>query len=153
MRAARILMVLPVLAVLACGDDPTDPDITKIEFAPELGIDLSQMTRTPSGLYVQDLTVGTGATAQAGDILSVLYSGWLANGTQFGLADDPTDPLIFQLGVGDVIQGWDEGVVGMREGGRRRLVIPPKLGYGSRPNGPIPANSVLVFEVELLTVQ
>jgi FKBP-type peptidyl-prolyl cis-trans isomerase len=151
MRHYRFPALVAFLATTACGDSVTNPaDLT---YASELGIVISQMTRTSSGLYYQDVTVGTGTTATAGKSVSVLYSGWLPNGTLFDEALDPNDPLIFDLGVGRVIQGWDEGIAGMRVGGIRKLVIPPRLAYGSRSNGPIPANSTLVFRVQLLAVQ
>jgi FKBP-type peptidyl-prolyl cis-trans isomerase len=147
MRRLFLLLAcaLPLLAA-ACSDDITSVEDT--EFAPALGVDLSAMTRTGSGVYYRDLTVGTGALAQPGQNISVYYQGWLADGTRF---DGRTsgDPLRFPFGTGWAIQGWDEGIVGMRVGGKRQLVIPPSLGYGSRGQGPIPPNAVLVFEVEL----
>jgi FKBP-type peptidyl-prolyl cis-trans isomerase len=148
--AARIPAVA-LASLIACGS-PSDIDPADQTFAPELGIDFSMMTRTSSGLYYQDVTVGTGATAQSGQTVRVLYTGWLRNGTRFDFADDPNDPLEFQLGVGDVIRGWDEGIAGMRVGGTRKLVIPPSLAYGSASNGPIPGNSTLVFQVQLIGI-
>lgn len=145
----RRLLIVALLAA-ACGDDPADLDPQDVEFAAELGVDLDAMTRTQSGLYYQDLTVGTGDVATSGQSLRVLYQGWLPNGTLFDSALDVNDPFPFTLGVTNVIEGWHEGIAGMRAGGVRRLVIPPSLGYGNRPNGPIPANSVLVFEVTFL---
>jgi FKBP-type peptidyl-prolyl cis-trans isomerase len=113
-----------------------------------------EFTTTPSGLRYKDEVVGTGVTAKAGDRVSVQYTGWLENGTKFDSSRDRNQPFEFQLGAGSVIRGWDEGVEGMRVGGRRRLVIPPELGYGARAvGGVIPANSTLVFEVELLSVR
>ncbi len=129
----------------------TQPDITSTTFAPALGVDLSTMTRTASGLYYEDETVGTGTTAQASKPVTVHYTGWLANGTKFDSSVDRSQPFAFTPGVGMVIAGWDEGVVGMKVGGTRKLVIPPSLGYGSRSIGPIPPNSVLVFTVQLLS--
>ena len=111
------------------------------------------MTKTASGLYTQDQQVGGGAEAQAGKTVSVHYTGWLTNGTKFDSSRDRDRPFEFPLGAGRVIEGWDEGVAGMKVGGNRKLVIPPDLGYGSRTNGPIPGNSVLVFDVELLDVR
>ncbi len=147
------LLLAVLVAGVACESDPKGVDPRDVTFAPELGINLDDMTRTSSGLYYQDVEVGTGATAVAGSWIQVLYRGWLPNGTLFDEAQDPADPLSFQLGVGRVIAGWDEGVEGMKVGGLRKLVIPPSLGYGNRPVGPIPANSVLVFEVRLLAVE
>ena len=108
-------------------------------------------TTTPSGLTIEDVTVGTGATATAGQKVQVHYTGWLTNGTKFDSSKDRNDPFEFDLGAGHVIKGWDEGVQGMQEGGTRVLVIPPELGYGARgAGGLIPPNATLMFEVELL---
>jgi len=148
--ALPTLLVLIVLA--ACGSDPTGVSPRDVEFAPQLGVDLDAMTRTSSGLYYQDTEVGHGTTAISGRVVGVLYRGWLPDGTMFDERQNPSDPLRFRLGVGIVIRGWDEGLVGMRVGGTRRLVIPSDLGYGSRPSGIIPANSVLVFDVHLVSV-
>jgi len=111
------------------------------------------MTTTPSGLQYRDDKVGDGQEAKAGDHVSVHYTGTLQNGSKFDSSRDRGQPFQFPLGGGRVIRGWDEGVAGMKVGGRRRLVIPPELGYGSRPVGPIPPNSTLVFDVELLDVR
>lgn len=110
------------------------------------------MTKTPSGLAYRDLTVGTGPAAEIGSLLSVHYTGWLPDGTKFDSSRDANTPFAFTLGGGEVIQGWEEGVAGMRAGGRRQLVIPPGLGYGGVRTGSIPPNSTLVFNVELLAV-
>ena len=103
-------------------------------------------------LVSQDLVVGTGATAATGDTVTVNYVGTLTNGTKFDSSYDRGQPFTFRLGAGQVIAGWDQGVVGMRVGGKRRLTIPPSLGYGGQANGPIPANSTLIFEIELLSI-
>ena len=108
---------------------------------------------TPSGLKYTDDQVGTGATAESGKTVSVHYTGWLLNGTKFDSSRDRGQPFNFPLGAGRVIKGWDEGVAGMRVGGKRTLIIPPDLGYGARGTGPIPPNSTLKFEVELLDVR
>ncbi len=109
---------------------------------------------TASGLQYQDLAVGSGAEAKAGDTVSVHYTGWLEDGTKFNSSLDRNQPFVFTLGKGAVIQGWDEGVAGMQIGGKRRLTIPPDLGYGSRGAGNvIPPNATIIFEVELLGIQ
>ena len=106
---------------------------------------------TPSGLIYEDLVEGTGATATAGQTVVVHYTGWLTNGTKFDSSKDRNEPFQFRLGAGQVIAGWDEGVAGMKIGGKRKLTIPPQLGYGARgAGGVIPPNAVLIFEVELL---
>src|SRR5919204_1647475 len=108
---------------------------------------------TSDGLQYTDDQVGTGAVAEAGKNVSVHYTGWLMNGTKFDSSRDRGQPFTFPLGAGRVIKGWDEGVAGMRVGGKRTLTIPPDLGYGARGTGPIPPNSTLKFEVELLDVK
>jgi FKBP-type peptidyl-prolyl cis-trans isomerase len=127
----RWLCALPLLALVACGGDSGT---------------------SPSTLGIQDLVVGTGATAATGDTVTVHYVGTLTNGTKFDSSYDRDQPYTFRIGAGQVIAGWDQGVPGMRVGGRRRLTIPPSLGYGSQAIGPIPANSTLVFEIELLSI-
>jgi FKBP-type peptidyl-prolyl cis-trans isomerase FkpA len=108
---------------------------------------------TSSGLQYIDLTVGTGATAQAGQTVTVHYTGWLENGKKFDSSVDRGQPFSFPLGAGRVIKGWDEGVQGMMVGGKRKLTIPSSLGYGTRGAGSaIPSNATLIFEVELLGV-
>lgn len=108
---------------------------------------------TSSGLQYIDLKVGTGATAQAGQTVTVHYTGWLENGKKFDSSVDRGQPFSFPLGAGRVIKGWDEGVQGMKVGGKRKLIIPSALGYGARgAGGAIPPHATLIFEVELLGV-
>lgn len=110
-------------------------------------------TTTASGLVIEELEQGNGAAAAKGKKVSVHYTGWLTDGRKFDSSKDRSDPFQFPLGAGHVIRGWDEGVEGMLEGGRRKLTIPPELGYGARgAGGVIPPNATLVFEVELLKV-
>jgi hypothetical protein len=108
---------------------------------------------TASGLTYEDLQVGDGATAKTGDSVTVNYTGWLEDGTKFDSSIDLGKPLDFTIGTGNVIVGWDEGVAGMRVNGTRLLVIPPSLGYGSTANSSIPANSTLIFEVQLVAIK
>ena len=110
-------------------------------------------TTTPTGLTIEDVVIGDGVAAAAGQKVKVHYTGWLTNGTKFDSSKDRNDPFVFPLGAGSVIKGWDEGVQGMKVGGKRKLTIPPALGYGARgAGGVIPPNATLVFEVELLGV-
>lgn len=107
---------------------------------------------TASGLQYIEIQPGTGDEARTGQNVNVHYTGWLPDGRKFDSSRDRGQPFSFGLGAGQVIRGWDEGVAGMRVGGRRRLIIPPDLGYGSRGVGPIPPGATLLFNVELLGV-
>jgi FKBP-type peptidyl-prolyl cis-trans isomerase len=108
---------------------------------------------TPSGLKYWDLKKGTGAVAKSGSPVKVHYTGWLTDGKKFDSSVDRGEPFAFKLGAGMVIKGWDEGVAGMKVGGKRQLRIPPELGYGARgAGGVIPPNAELIFDVELLGV-
>lgn len=107
---------------------------------------------TPSGLKYEEVKVGKGASPKKGQTVVVHYTGWLVDGTKFDSSRDRGQPFEFEIGVGRVIKGWDEGVMSMKVGGRRKLTIPPALGYGANgtPGGPIPPNATLIFDVELL---
>ena len=148
----RILFLL--VAALACSGPADRRDgQTPAGFAAALEVDTTAMTKTPSGLRYQDVTQGQGAEAVADRTVSVHYTGWLPNGEKFDSSRDRNEPFSFTLGAGQVIAGWDEGVAGMKVGGKRKLMIPANLGYGARGAGNvIPANADLVFEVELLKV-
>jgi peptidylprolyl isomerase len=112
------------------------------------------MQTTPSGLQYEDLVVGTGDSPRQGQTASVHYTGWLDNGQKFDSSLDRGQPFEFKVGAGQVIKGWDEGVATMKMGGKRKLLIPPDLGYGSRgAGGVIPPNANLTFEVELLGIK
>ena len=151
----RWLMLCAIaLLIVGCDLDAfrTTPLHTR-KTAEELQVDTSAMTRTESGLLYQDLTVGTGPAAEAGQEVTVHYTGWLTDGKKFDSSRDRGEPFTFRLGEGEVIEGWDEGVAGMRVGGRRKLVIPSELGYGAAGAGPIPPDATLVFDVELLGVK
>ena len=119
----------------------------------------NQVTEMPNGLKYTDVKVGDGATAKAGNKVSVNYTGWLydngAKGKKFDSSLDRGQPFQFTLGAHQVIAGWDEGVAGMKVGGKRTLIIPPELGYGARGagGGAIPPNATLIFDVDLLQVQ
>jgi FKBP-type peptidyl-prolyl cis-trans isomerase len=112
-------------------------------------------TTAPTGggtLVIEDLVVGTGATAAVGDTVNVHYVGTLTNGTKFDSSYDRGAPYTFQIGAGRVIAGWEQGVPGMKVGGKRRLTIPPSLAYGNQAVGSIPPNSTLVFDIELVSI-
>jgi FKBP-type peptidyl-prolyl cis-trans isomerase len=114
----------------------------------------AQEVTTPSGLKYNDDQVGDGAAPSQGQRVSVHYTGWLTDGTKFDSSRDRGQPFQFTLGRGEVIKGWDEGVASMKVGGKRKLTIPPELGYGARgAGGSIPPNATLVFDVELLDVK
>ncbi|MEZ5312867.1 MAG: FKBP-type peptidyl-prolyl cis-trans isomerase [Thermoanaerobaculia bacterium] len=111
-------------------------------------------TKSASGLEIQELAVGDGAEAKSGRTVDVHYTGWFLDGTKFDSSRDRGEPFSFRLGAGQVIRGWDEGVAGMRVGGRRKLRILPALAYGSRgAGGVIPGDATLLFEVELVGVR
>lgn len=151
----RLLTTLVAAALAAgCGSDsPTAVSIEQTTFAPSLGVDLAASTKLPSGLYYRDLTVGTGTTLASGQTVGMRYVGSFANGEVFDSNPEPKPIFSFRLGAGQVIKGWDLGLVGMKVGGRRQLIIPPELAYGSNDYGPIPGNSVLVFTVDAISAQ
>jgi FKBP-type peptidyl-prolyl cis-trans isomerase len=150
-RHPSVFLLAMLLASAACasaGGPP--PDISDTRFERSLQIDLASMTRTPSGLYYQDVKEGQYEVAKARQRVSVRYTGWLPNGTEVDKSDEGIE---FRIGSGTVIRGWEIGIEGMRVGGVRKLVIPPELGYRYREVGKIPAGSVLVFRVELVRVR
>jgi peptidylprolyl isomerase len=112
----------------------------------------SDEVTSSSGLKYVDEVVGTGASPRPGATVTVHYTGTLTDGTKFDSSVDRNEPLTFKIGVGKVIQGWDEGVMTMKVGGKRKLIVPPELGYGASGKGKIPPNSTLLFDVELLDV-
>lgn len=136
-------------------DTGTQAAAVPTDFAESLGVDLSRMRQTSSGLYIQDLEEGRGLAARPGHVVVVQYTGWLPNGEKIDSSRDAGEPRSFQLGARrDVIAGWEEGVTGMRIGGKRLLVIPPQLAYGARGvPGAIPPNATLVYEFELLEIR
>lgn len=156
-----------LLALTACaGEAPAPPAPEPLPAAPAppaappsarqipafVAVAEGELTKTASGLQFKDWTVGTGETPSAGAMVQVEYSGWLTDGKLFDSSYKRADAFRFPLGKGKVIPGWDEGVASMKVGGKRRLVIPAELAYGSRERPNIPANSTLVFDVELLGI-
>ncbi|MGH9521588.1 MAG: FKBP-type peptidyl-prolyl cis-trans isomerase, partial [Terriglobales bacterium] len=137
-----IAMLLAALS-LSAGDKAKKPGPPPVPGTP--------FTR-PDGLKIWEIKTGTGARAIGGMDLTVNYTGWLLNGKKFDSSADNDGPFTFRLGSGHVIKGWEEGLVGMRAGGKRRLQIPPDLAYGMGGKGDIPPNATLVFDIELLAV-
>jgi FKBP-type peptidyl-prolyl cis-trans isomerase len=144
-----------VLAACAGGGRPVLPlrPIESIPFASTLNVDLSRMTKTPDGLYYRDLEEGTGPIIRGKVDLKVHYTGWLTNGVKFDGNSNDDPPISVPLGRGRVLKGWDEGLVGMRVGGRRQLIVPPSLGYGSESAGLIPPDATLVFDIHVLSMK
>lgn len=154
-RLFRFLPLVLALTLAACEHSTAPQPIKTVEettFSPLLGVNLSAMTKTSTGLYWRDVAVGTGATAATGDKVSVRYAGFLPNGTPFDATAPDASPFQFTIGASSVIAGWNEGIAGMKVGGQRQLVIPSTLAYGSEAHAGIPANSVLVFVVTLVSI-
>jgi peptidylprolyl isomerase len=158
----RLLVIPPELALGSQGNNVIPADSTlvmEIELTdvkePQVAtqVDESDFTATASGLKYYDLKTGTGESPKAGQTVVVDYTGWLSDGTQFDSSIDRGEPISFVLGEGNVIAGWDEGLLTMKVGGKRQLVIPPDLGYGDMGSGIIPPGATLIFEVELLEVK
>lgn len=143
------IVVLAVILIFGGSNTSENASIAKPQTA-SVGTNLSE---TNGGLKIEDLVLGTGREAEYGTAVTVHYTGWLTDGTKFDSSLDRGTPFHFPLGFGQVIQGWDQGVKGMKVGGKRKLTIPPSLGYGNQTVASIPANSTLVFEVELLKVE
>lgn len=157
LRTPLVLLACAAVA-FATGCSPVGASRETTGLQPE-PVPAETLTTTPQPapaveLKMEDLKVGTGAEAVDGRTITVNYTGWLTDGTEFD-SSVGKQPFTFTLGAGQVISGWDRGVKGMRVGGKRKLTIPPDLGYGPQgtPGGPIPPNATLVFEVELLGVQ
>jgi len=156
-----IVLVASLVLVAACGGGEKEtaaPGVTPKATVTQTGGGpppvSAQATVTASGLKIIDVKIGSGDEAQSGKTVSVHYTGWLADGTKFDSSLDRGQPLTFVLGGGQLIPGFDEGVVGMKVGGQRRLIIPPDLAYGAQGRPPvIPANAELTFDIELLSVQ
>ena len=151
LASLRPLFLLFLLAPLLTACDSNEPD-DPIEIDPPRVVAESDYTVTATGLKYFDFVVGSGPIAQNDNQVLVHYNGWLQDGTLFDSSYQRGEPLTFILGVGEVIPGWDEGILDMRAGGQRQLVIPPQLAYGSAGLGPIPPNATLIFEVEFLGI-
>ena len=156
-------VVLAAVLLTACarGEEPAAEAPQGVEFPPELAepqllsyhpdleVDITAMRRRASGLWLQDLEPGEGDTVKAGALVSINYTGWLHDGTLVETNADRV-PFSFRVGIGDMLAGWDEGIVGMRAGGKRKLILPYQLGFGEMGEGEIPPFAVLVYEIELV---
>ncbi len=152
---SRLAFVLTLAGAAACagGSALPAPSPERLPFADKLDVDFAKMTKSKSGLYTRDLVEGTGALVESGQTVNVRYTGWLNNGTEIDKVDASAKPVSFKLGRRQVIIGWDEGLVGMRVGGKRQLVVPPELGYGPDRKGNIPGDATLVFVVEMISAK
>ncbi len=162
LRKRAFAAACALFATVSCGGDSSGPGTSDLgggtnpateTYAASLGVNISAMTKKSDALYYQDLVTGSGGLATSGHADSVTYTGWLSNGTQFD-SNVGKAPFGFIVGVGQVIPGWDQGIVGMRVGGTRLLAIGSALAYGTQGRPPaIPSNSTLVFKVQLLYAQ
>jgi len=156
-----------LLLTIACAPEAEEPgqtaratvspeqavaDPVMLTYHPDLQIDVTEMIHRASGLMYQDVTEGAGTPLAAGRTAVVRYTVWLHDGTLIESNRD-LEPFAFRVGAGDVIEGWDEGLVGMRTGGQRRLIVPYKLGYGETGSGDVPPYATLVFDLELLEIR
>ena len=150
---AVIAIILAVIAIFVAAQSATKKPASSNTNAPTKVA--GDGVKTDDGLQYWDIRVGTGAVAGQGSRVRVHYTGWLTNGKKFDSSVDAGQPFGFTIGNGEVIKGWEEGVAGMRVGGKRQLRIPPALGYGveGTPGGPIPPNATLIFDIRLLAVQ
>jgi FKBP-type peptidyl-prolyl cis-trans isomerase len=142
MKTLAVVLCVAALSGWAC-DKKSDP-----------GAPVSPAAALPAGsLTIQDLKIGEGAVATKGKTVSVHYTGTLTDGKKFDSSVDRGEPIVFPLGAGVVIKGWEQGLEGMRVGGKRKLTIPPALGYGAQGKGSVPPNATMIFDVELVGVQ
>ena len=155
MRRLIALTMMVLLAGCAAAAAEQAPAVApeSMTFAPALNVDLAAMQRLESGLYIRDVRVGEGRSVARGDDVAVRYAGWLPDGTMVDANVAPAAPREFRLGARQVIRGWDQGLVGMRVGGQRQLVVPAALGYGGQQVGAIPPGSTLVFLVEIVSAR
>lgn len=152
LKHVTIAIVIAISASWAMGQNATTKTVASTTAPAKV---TGPGVKTDDGLQYWEIRVGNGQTAKEGSRVRVHYTGWLTNGKKFDSSVDVGKPFDFTIGNGEVIKGWEEGVAGMRVGGRRQLRIPPSLGYGAdgTPGGPIPPNATLIFDIQLLGVQ
>jgi peptidylprolyl isomerase len=153
----RLLALALPFALGACNADapgsPAAPPLETATYAAALGVNISASTKLSSGMYYRDITVGTGATVASGMTVGARYIGYLTNGNVFDSNTSAASPFSFKIGSGQVIQGWEQGLIGAKVGTTRQLIIPPGLGYGASGSGAIPGNAILVFTVTIASAQ
>ncbi|HEU4885324.1 MAG TPA: FKBP-type peptidyl-prolyl cis-trans isomerase [Longimicrobium sp.] len=150
----RLFCLLLLLAgTSACAAASSSLALESITFAPSLQVELAAMQRTNTGVYYRDLVVGQGPQVSRGHRVAVHFAGFLPDGTQFQQVAAPNAPVEFELGTGAVIRGWESGMIGMRPGGQRQLVVPAAQAYGSRQVGRVPPNANLVFVIKLVSAR
>jgi peptidylprolyl isomerase len=156
-RRSRLLAAFLCTTLTACASGGGSAYVARttesIPFASTLDVHLDKMTKTSTGLYYRDIEVGTGVVVKPLMEVTVFYNGWLTNGVKIDSTRVDQAPLKIPIGRGRVIKGWDEGIPGMRVGGRRQLIIPAELAYGSSRAGLIPPDAVLVFDVRVLSAK
>jgi FKBP-type peptidyl-prolyl cis-trans isomerase len=152
MKSIAIMGIVAMAALLASAQSATPKKVAHTSGPIKV---TGPGVKTDDGLEYWDIRVGNGQTAKEGSHVRVHYTGWLTDGKKFDSSLDAGKPFDFTIGNGEVIQGWEEGVTGMRVGGKRQLLIPPALAYGDQgtPDGPIPPNATLIFDIQLLGVE
>lgn len=146
----KTTLLLALIGAVGCASTGAGGGVETTAFATSTGVDIATMTKAAGGFWYRDLVVGQGPEAASGREVSIKYRGMLTDGTVVDETKSDGNPFLFRLGQATVIRGWEQGLLGMRPGGKRLLVLPPWLGYGNREQGRIPRNAILVFEVELL---
>ena len=152
---SRALLAVTAALFAGCATgawEGTERDPAAVGFAEELEVDLAAMERSASGLYHQDVAPGMGAVARSTSLVTIHYVTWLSDGTVLD-SSIGGDPFVFRLGGSEVIRGWNQGIPGMKVGGRRKFVVRPGLAYGSRGTASVPPNATLVFDVQLVDVR
>jgi peptidylprolyl isomerase len=154
-KMLMVFLLLAAVLIFACSQKDAAVSSPKKGGEEKMaGGQSTGMVTTPSGLQYEELVPGSGASPQAGKMVTVHYTGWLTDGRKFDSSVDRNEPFTFRIGAGEVIPGWDEGVMSMKIGGKRKLVVPAALGYGAAgAGGVIPPNATLVFEVILLDIR